>query len=58
MSKMDIEKLIDLVKSWEQQSKIRFRNAEHEKNEMGKRLIEHGATCYFNCAKQLRDSIS
>ena len=54
---IDFEKLIDLAKSWEQQSKIRFQNAEHEKNDMGKRLIEHGAVCYFNCSEQLKSLV-
>ena len=53
----DGKKLIDLAKSWEQQSKKKFEDAQHEKNDMGKRLIEHGAVCYFNCANELRQLV-
>ena len=48
--------LTNLSEHWKKLAHIKFEDAKHEKNEMGKRLIEHGATCYFNCHKQL-DSI-
>ena len=46
--------LITLIEEWEGYARRAFLNAEHEKDPMGKRLIEHGAMCYFNCAQQLK----
>lgn len=46
--------LLDLAEKWEHSAKNRFLAAEQEKDEFGKRFIEHGALCYFNCAQELR----
>lgn len=50
---MGIEKLHGLVRKWRGRAKNKFRNAESEKDNMGKRLIEHGAICYANSATEL-----
>jgi hypothetical protein len=54
MSDINTAKLKDLAIKWERISAIKFDDAESENNEFGKKFIEHGAVCYFNCASQLR----
>jgi len=49
--------LMELSDQWMTQARIRFRDAALEQDPMGKRLIEHGATCYFNCARELQRAI-
>ena len=44
-----------LVARWEQSARRAFWDAESEADPMGKRLIEHGAMCYFNCAQDLKE---
>jgi hypothetical protein len=51
-------KLIELAESWELSAKNRFLAAEQEKDEFGKRFIEYGAMCYFNCAQEIRAILS
>ena len=46
--------LMGLIEEWENRARRAFLNAEQEKDPMGKRLIEHGAICYFNCAQELK----
>ena len=46
--------LMRLVLEWEQSARSQFQCAERTTDPMGKRLVEHGATCYFNCAQSLR----
>lgn len=48
----------DLIFQWEQSARRAFYDAEHEKEPMGKRLLEHGAMCYFNCARKLREALA
>ncbi len=43
-----------LIDEWEGYARRAFVNAERESDPMGKRLIEHGAMCYFNCAQALK----
>ena len=43
-----------LIEEWERIARRAFYDAEYEKDPMGKRLIEHGAMCYFNCIQQLK----
>lgn len=45
---------LDLAKQWETRASRKFEDATSEKDPMGKRLIEHGATCYFNAAAEIR----
>ena len=49
---------IGLVDLWEKRARRKWYDAKHEKNAMGKRLIEHGAECYQNCARELREVLS
>ncbi len=46
-----------LADRWEKRARRKWRDAEREQNPMGKRLIEHGATCYQNCARELREAL-
>ena len=46
-----------LIEEWEGYARRAFLNAEHESDPMGKRLIEHGAMCDFNCAQALKKAI-
>ncbi len=48
---MQLQGLID---EWESYARRAFLNADRESDPMGKRLIEHGAMCYFNCAQALK----
>jgi len=47
--------LIGLVSKLEHNSRRAFTDAKSETNEMGKRLIEHGAMCMFNCALSIKE---
>jgi hypothetical protein len=49
--------LMPLVERWERIARRKFSDAELETDDMGKRLIEHGAICYSNCARDLRDAV-
>lgn len=55
---MDTLKLEALFVTWEKRARNKFRSAEREKDVMGKRLIEHGAMCYFNCAQELKEALA
>ncbi len=46
-----------LIAEWEGRARRKFVDAEHEHDPMGRRLIEHGAFCYFNCAQQLKEAV-
>ena len=46
-----------LALQWEALARNKFASAENEADPMGRRLIEHGAMCYFNCAEELRAAI-
>ncbi len=46
-----------LVAMWKKIVLKKFADAEGETNPMGKRLIEHGAMCYFNVATELEDAL-
>lgn len=45
---------IDLVAQWEHRARKQFECADRTDDPMGKRVMEHGATVYFNCAQELR----
>jgi hypothetical protein len=49
-----IHRLVGLAEQWMTRASRKFRDAAGEQNADGKRLIEHGATCYFNCSEELR----
>ena len=49
-----ITALKQLAETWRKRAAHKFRDAKLEKVAIGKRLIEHGAMCYFNCSEELR----
>lgn len=46
--------LLKLADEWEHRARCKFQSAQAQHDEAARRFIEHGATCYFNCAQQLR----
>jgi hypothetical protein len=46
--------LMRLVLSWEHSARKQFECGERTEDQMGKRLVEHGAVVYCNCANDLR----
>jgi hypothetical protein len=49
--------LDELIANWEHHARRKWYDAEREKNPMGKKLIEHGAICYQNCARELSEAL-
>lgn len=43
---------------WEDLARRKFDVAENETDAMGKRMIEHGAMCYYNCAIELLEFLN
>ncbi|RXZ42671.1 hypothetical protein [Crenobacter cavernae] len=56
-NKIDVHELHKLVSKWEHNARRAFEDAKFEKDPMGKRLIEHGAMCYFNCSQALKRAL-
>lgn len=54
---MPNDDLKQLAEKWESLVRRKFYDAKFEKDAMGKRLIEHGAVCYFNCAQELKEAL-
>ena len=48
------ELLLELQEKWRQRAAKAFADAKLEQDPMGKRLIEHGAVCHFNCMMDVR----
>lgn len=46
------------VLQWRRRAKKAFEDAAREPDEMGKRLIEHGAMCYCNAATELEAALA
>jgi hypothetical protein len=46
--------MVELADQWLKRARRKFHDAEGEQDVSGKRLIEHGAICYFNCSEELR----
>lgn len=46
--------LLQLTRKWGLDGARRFRDAELEPDPMGRRLIEHGGVCLFNCIMDVR----
>src|ERR1035438_5752267 len=46
--------MVELAERWRKRSCFAFKSAELEPNDMGKRLIQHGAMCYHNCWSELQ----
>ena len=49
-----LARMVELAEKWRKSSAYKFKSAELEPDEMGKRLIQHGAMCYHNCWSELR----
>jgi hypothetical protein len=49
-----LARMVELADIWIKRARRKFRDAEGERDMAGKKLIEHGATCYFNCSEELR----
>ena len=47
------ERLLAIADNWLRIARRKFVDAETEAGD-GKRLVEHGAMCYFNCAEELK----
>lgn len=54
---MSTPTLIELSDLWLKRARRALQDADFEQNPMGKRLIEHGTVCYFNCARELQKAI-
>lgn len=50
--------LTDLACHWENIARRKWIDSEAEDDPMGKRLIEHGAMCYQNCARELSEVLT
>jgi hypothetical protein len=48
MSAKELKALTGMKKEWRRRARFAFISAESEQNQMGRKLIEHGATCYMN----------
>lgn len=48
-------RLVRLSDCWKGRAAKKFMDAKGEKYEMGQKLIEHGAMCYFNAARELEE---
>lgn len=55
--KQSVPELVSLVEKWKRIAAIKFEHAKGEETDFGKRFIEHGAVCYFNCANELEQLI-
>jgi hypothetical protein len=59
---IDSSALFDLIEGWKNSARKQFECADktrkEEKNEMGARLVEHGATCYANCVMSIEKLIN
>ncbi len=52
-----------LAEEWEGVARRKFQSADRQVDDpinrpTGKRFIEHGAICYYNCAQELREALS
>lgn len=47
-----------LAEEWESRARSKFESAQAQSDEAARTFIEHGATCYFNCAQQLRTALA
>lgn len=48
------KELMKLVLSWEHSARQQFRCSDSTSEEIGKRVMDHGAMVYFNCSQQVR----
>jgi len=54
MSEIINSVLLNLAYHWEDIARRKWTDSELEDDPMGKKLIEHGALCYQNCAGELK----
>jgi hypothetical protein len=47
-----------LIDQWENRARSKFKSGEAQPDEASRRFVEHGATCYFNCAQELRAALA
>lgn len=48
------DQLHSLAETWERRAIGKLKCGEKTADEMGRRLVDHGAMCYFNCAQELK----
>ena len=48
-----VQRLVSLHDEWMRRAKVKFEDAEKEQSEIGRRVLNHGAFCYFNAASEL-----
>jgi hypothetical protein len=53
-----LARMVELAEKWRKTSAYKFRSAELEPDEMGKKLIQHGAVCYHNCRSELQTLVA
>lgn len=51
---MTVTTIEALVKAWENSACKQYECADRTADPVGKRVMEHGATVYFNCAQALK----
>jgi hypothetical protein len=51
---VEVKILQVLVARWKRSAAYAFKSAKLETDVIGKKLIEHGAMCYFNCYRELQ----
>jgi hypothetical protein len=51
------DRLEELSRKWKLRAKRAFTDADGETDASGKRLIEHGAMCTFNCFRELEETL-
>lgn len=52
-----VSRLVRLSDCWKRRAAKKFMDAKGENDEMGRKLIEHGAMCYFNAATDLEEAL-
>ena len=49
--------LLAVIRLWKERAHGKFESAKLEPDVMGRKLIEHGAICYFNAATELEEAL-
>ncbi|PSJ16910.1 hypothetical protein [Nitrosomonas supralitoralis] len=58
MKQEEIETLKRMAAQWHNWAECKFKSAKHyPKERFGRKFVEHGATCYRNCAWDLEREI-
>lgn len=53
-----LDSMVELANKWKQSGVYAFASAEKEPDEMGKKLIQHGAMIYHNCWSDLQEIVA